>query len=92
MADYTGTFVDIETFSGVADTKVGALVEVETLEGFSYADATATPDIIQRIWDTGVGWCQYTQETFNPTPASGDTEPNHTNNLVAGTHQKLGEF
>ncbi len=47
--------------------------------------------LVQRIFDTGAGWCHYTQATFNPTPLAGETTPNHTDNLVAASHAKIGE-
>jgi hypothetical protein len=50
-----------------------------------------TNDIIQRIWDTTVGWCQYSSSVVNTSPLSTETEPNHTDNLVVGTHQIIGE-
>lgn len=53
--------------------------------------AAQTVYIIQRIYDTTAGWVQYTAETFDPTPAPTATEPNHTGNLQAASHQKIGE-
>ena len=44
----------------------------------------------QRIYDTGVGgWVYYSKVAIDPTPLAGETTPNHTNNLVAGTHEVL---
>lgn len=65
----------------------------EPIVEISYQASTGEvpPDIIQRIWDTTAGWCQYTKSSFDSTPLSTETEPNHTDNLVAGTHQKLGD-
>lgn len=47
--------------------------------------------ITQRIYDSTAGWCVYeTPEVIDAAPSSGDTTPNHTSNLVAGTHEVLG--
>ncbi len=70
----------------------GEFLEIEIYQGYGYPPPPEPPNIIQRIWDTGAGWCQFTDTTFNPTPAPDDTEPNHTNNLVASTHHILGEY
>lgn len=46
--------------------------------------------IQQRIYDSAVGWCYYVKTFRDPLPSVADTQPNHTNNLVGGTHQLLG--
>lgn len=93
MADYDGNIIDAEIISGEGDSAPGFIVpNVEFIQGFAHPVEIPDPFIIQRIWDTSVGWCQFTEKVFNSTPASGDTEPNHTNNLAATTHQKLGEI
>ena len=51
----------------------------------------AVPSIFQRIYDSTAGYVYYTQETVNPTPAFDETTPNHTNNLVAATHEVIKE-
>lgn len=90
MADYVGNIFDGQIDSGEAPSAVGSVFDGEFESGFSHPPGSSF-DIIQRQWDTTVGWVQYTDATFNPTPAPGDTVPNHTNNLVASTHHILGE-
>ncbi|MGW8177444.1 MAG: hypothetical protein ACWGQW_01390 [bacterium] len=90
MADYVGNVIDPQVENGFSPSNDGNTIDPNVLQGFANP-IEATYDIIQRIWDTTVGWVQYTQATFNPTPAPGDTEPNHTGNLVASTHHVLGE-
>ena len=44
----------------------------------------------QRIYDSNLAvWCWYELVAITPTPAVGDTTPNHTNNLVPATHEIL---
>ena len=43
----------------------------------------------QKIYDTTAGWCYYELTTVTATPTSGQTTPNHTNNLVAASHGVL---
>lgn len=51
----------------------------------------ADPDYIQqRVYDSVVGWCYYTKTFSDPTPLAAETQPNHTNSLVVGSHQLLG--
>lgn len=90
MADFVGNDILGEVEQGVPAQPVGNELTGEVEQGFSHPPGTSF-DIIQRQWDTSVGWVQYTDATFNPTPAPGDTEPNHTGNLVASTHHILGE-
>ena len=58
---------------------------------FASASAPAVPSIFQRIYDSTAGYVYYTQETVNPAPAFDETTPNHTNNLVASTHEVIKE-
>lgn len=53
-----------------------------------------TTTYLQRIWDTvlaGGSWVQYSKTTLDNAPLSGETQPNHTDNIVASTHQVIGE-
>lgn len=47
--------------------------------------------ILQRIYDTGVGWVYYEKNAVDAAPGTSETRPNHTNNLVAASHTVLGE-
>jgi hypothetical protein len=53
--------------------------------------AAAPVDITQRLWDTNLGaWVQYTKTVIDTAPLPAETQPNHTGNTVASTHQVLG--
>jgi hypothetical protein len=92
MANYDGNVIELTVLSGIQGSAPANIIDVEVLLGWAYPITIPPPDIIQRIWDTTAGWCQYTQQDFDPAPDPGDTEPNHTGNLVVGTHQVLGEI
>ena len=45
----------------------------------------------QRIFDSNLAvWCWYELVAITATPNVGDTTPNHTNTLVAATHEVMG--
>lgn len=45
----------------------------------------------QRIFDTTLNaWCYYVKSYLDPNPGQTQTQPNHTNNLLPGSHQVLG--
>lgn len=47
--------------------------------------------ITQKVYDSTAGYVYYTKSFIDPTPGSTETEPNHTDNLVAGTHQIVSD-
>lgn len=48
---------------------------------------SGSPNIFQRIFDTGLGlWCYYTKTFLDPNPAITDTTPNNTGAFLAGSH------
>ena len=46
----------------------------------------------QRVYDSTAGFVYYTDTAVNATPLSTATTPNHTNNLVAGTHSVIARL
>jgi hypothetical protein len=46
----------------------------------------------QRIYDSTAGWVYYTKDVVDAAPSSGETTPNHTDNLVAATHEVLSSL
>lgn len=60
------------------------------LEG-RQSGGSSTPSVVrQRIYDSSLAqYVYYTDSAVNTSPTSGDTIPNHTNNLVADTHEIL---
>ena len=52
-----------------------------------WGSAGVTTYYMQRVYDTVLAvWCYYTKTFLDPAPAPGDTTPNHTGNLLAGSH------
>ena len=90
MADYVGEFFtgNDPLFEGVRPAIVGELFTgtAPLFEGNPYGSPPLVTYYVQRVFDTNVGWCYYTTVAVNPTPLAGDTTPNHTNNLLAGSH------
>ena len=43
--------------------------------------------IRQKVYDSTAGYVYYEKDHLDATPGSGETTPNHTDNLVGGTHQ-----
>lgn len=43
--------------------------------------------ILQKVFDVTAGYVYYTKGFIDAAPLSGETTPNHTDDLVAGTHQ-----
>lgn len=43
--------------------------------------------ILQKVFDVTAGYVYYEKDVVDATPSPGETTPNHTNSLVAGTHQ-----
>lgn len=75
-----------------------SLIEVDG-SGFNFVGDVFTPGssgpvttyYIQRVYSSGLSqWCMYTQTSENPTPLSGDTNPNWTGSITA--HQVLGTY
>jgi len=79
MADYNGNIYAADFINGFGTSSPGTIMGLRS-------------HIIQRIWDTTAGWCQYAKNEYDPTPLVTETTPNHTNNLVASTHHKIGEL
>jgi hypothetical protein len=57
--------------------------------GFNSRGGVAQVILSQRIYDSSAGWCWYQSSALTETPATTDTTPNHTDNLVAGTYERL---
>lgn len=63
---------------------------VITSTGLALGASLAQDPLAQRIFDTGVaGYVYYVKNEVDTNPAPGETSPNHTNNLVAATHEIL---
>jgi hypothetical protein len=82
---------------GLVDMDEGSMSSPSPLPGLiDIAGGGGAPvvNLLQRIWDSvlfGGAWVQYTKTAYDPAPSSGETQPNHTGNLVASTHQLLAE-
>jgi hypothetical protein len=63
---------------------------LEQTLGFNSRGGVTPTQFIQRIYDSSVGWCWYDLTAVTATPAVSDTTPNHTNNLVASSHEVFG--
>lgn len=80
MADFTSVVVLTESPDATGQDEPPAVI----------LDAGVIPvtSFPQRIYDTGVGdWVYYTLTVKTPSPTPTQTTPNHTNNLVADTHE-----
>jgi hypothetical protein len=58
-------------------------------EGLSIFPAEVEVFYTQRVYDSTAGWCWYRITTLTDSPLSSQTTPNHTDNLVAGTYERL---
>lgn len=87
MADFTAVLFPATTPEPVLGDEGPSVVLVGTAIGNLAPD----PTFFQRIYDSSVGYVYYTQGVVNPTPDVADTTPNHTNNLVAATHEIIKE-
>ena len=69
----------------VVDDRAGHALEVPIIPT---GDPPVPTD--QRIFDSNLNaWCWYSLVAITATPNVGDTTPNHTNNLVAATHEVM---
>lgn len=58
----------------------------------SGGDVAAVTTFYQQVFDSTAGYCYWASTTETATPTSGETTPNHTNNLVAGEHVVLARI
>lgn len=88
MATYDTSFA----VSGLVWPVPNAAFEVAYTAAALDSGSPALVSVYQRVYDSTVGFVYYAASAVNPTPISTATTPNHTNNLVGGTHAVIARF